>query len=134
MLQLNNTRGFSLIELMIVVTIIGILASIAIPSYQKYTQRARFAEVISIAQVYKTAVSIALQQGIPLSDINQGSNGIPDTPKPTKQLANLSIAQGVITAVGTPIVNEATYILTPNDDGTTWIIGGTCLQSGLCND
>ena len=56
-------KGFTLIELMIVVAIIGILAAIAIPAYQDYTIRAKVTEGIGLADAAKTAVSEAYQSG-----------------------------------------------------------------------
>jgi type IV pilus assembly protein PilA len=132
--MLSRADGFSLIELMIVVAIIGILAMIAIPSYQSYTARARFSEVMSTAQVYKTAVSLAFQSGKSSSEINTGTNGIPIAAKATKNLAEIKVENGVITATGTDLVQNATYILKPNDDGSRWTISGTCLKFGFCNE
>lgn len=59
MLLTNNhskPRGFTLIELMITITIVGILASIAIPAYQDYTRRARYSEIVLATSAYKTAI------------------------------------------------------------------------------
>tara|TARA_R110000868_G_scaffold113997_1_gene305808 strand:+ start:480 stop:881 length:402 start_codon:yes stop_codon:yes gene_type:complete len=132
-MRLAGESGFSLIELMIVVSIIGILAMMAMPSYQHYTQRARFAEVITTANVYKTAVALALQEGDAMEEITDGQAGIPAKPKHSKNLAELSVTRGVITAVGTEAAGHATYILKPSRDGSLWAVGGTCLKVGLCN-
>lgn len=129
----THLLGFSLIELMIVITIMSILSIIAIPSYQIYTQRARFVEVINAVDIYKTAVALALQEGTNKTDLNNGSNGIPDPPKATKNLATVTVQAGVITATGTALVNNATYVLTPNEDGSEWTVSGSCLVNGLCH-
>jgi prepilin-type N-terminal cleavage/methylation domain-containing protein len=133
MQRIALSAGFSLIELMIVVSIIGILAVIAIPSYQHYTQRARFAEVISGTQPFKIAISLALQQGIPATELIAGKNGIPHEPKTTKNLANIKIENATIIATGTELTDNATYILKPNADGSSWIVSGSCIKSGLCH-
>ena len=125
-------HGFSLIELMIVVSLIGMLAMIAMPSYQGYMQRARFTEVISIANAFKTAVSLALQEGAPLNEITHGKHGIPASPQSTKNLASLQVKNGIITATATALARAATYTLTPHPDGSSWKISGTCLTFGLC--
>src|SRR5689334_2881325 len=125
--------GFSLIELMIVVAIIGILTIITLPSYQNYTERARFSEVVSATDPFKTAVALALQQGTPLSELSNGLNGIPETPTPTKNLESIIVENGIITAKGTQIAGDATLILTPNSDGSIWAVDGSCVSLGLCN-
>lgn len=126
-------HGFSLIELMIVVTIIGILSIIAIPSYQNYTKRARFAEVIAATEPYKTAVSLALQEGNPLEELSNGQFEIPNSPHSTKNLASLEVSHGTITATATKLINSATLVLKPNADGSQWTIEGSCIQLGLCS-
>lgn len=129
---MNKRNGFSLIELMIVVSIIGILTVIAIPSYQQYTQRARFSEVIAATAPFKLAVSIALQDGIAIAELLNGMHGIPPSPHNTKNLANIEVKNGVITSTATELAGAATYILKPNADGGEWSVSGTCLEKGLC--
>ena len=134
MRRIYYSLGFSLIELMIVVSIISILAVIAIPSYQTYTKRARFSEVISATEIYKTAISLALQEGTPFSEINNGTHGIPIEATSTKNLASIKVENGIITATGSDIVSNTTYILKPNEDGSHWSVSGTCVKNGYCNE
>jgi type IV pilus assembly protein PilA len=132
-MQKKFVSGFSLIELMIVVTIIGVLAAIAIPSYHGYVRRARFAEVIAATAPFKIAISLALQQDVTSSELKSGTHGIPQSPAPTKNLASVVINNGVITATAQNIVGGYTFILTPNADGSQWTISGTCLAAGMCS-
>lgn len=131
-MRIESQQGFSLIELMIVVAIIGILAVIAIPSYQNYTKRARFTEVMAATAPFKTAVSLALQQGERLAELNNGAHGIPPEPASTKHLASLNVEKGIIVAASTETAGNATYILKPNADGSAWTVDGTCISAGLC--
>jgi prepilin-type N-terminal cleavage/methylation domain-containing protein len=125
--------GFSLIELMIVVAIIGILAVMAVPSYQTYTRKARFAEVMTIAETYKIAVALALQTGATPNELSNGTHGIPSTPVATHNLANLVVDNGIITATASALATNATYILKPNSDGSSWSVSGSCVKLGYCN-
>ena len=59
----KNQKGFTLIELMIVVAIIGILAAIALPAYQTYTQKSKFSEVVMSTTAFKTAFEVSAQTG-----------------------------------------------------------------------
>lgn len=126
-------KGFSLLETLVVLAIIGILTAIALPSYETYLQRARFSEVVNATAPYRTAVSLALQQGFPRSEINNGQHGIPPKPQATDNLAKLTVKQGVIKAQATDQAGGYTYQLTPKNKGQSWQVSGTCLKAGVCS-
>ena len=95
--------GFTLMELMIVIAIIGILAAVAVPQYGNYTKRAKFSEVITQTASSKTAVNLCFQEEDSLDNCNGGYGTIPaDVGTAKGALASLTTAVGVITAVGTP--------------------------------
>ena len=105
--------GFTLIELMIVVAIIGILAAVAIPAYQDYVLKAKFAEVESMASAYKTAVAVCIQETGDVSVCDSGANGVPAT-QATTHVASVAVLNGVITVTPTATTNAAsTLVLTP---------------------
>ncbi|MDQ8040131.1 MAG: prepilin-type N-terminal cleavage/methylation domain-containing protein [Rickettsiella sp.] len=146
-MQVNgkNQRGLTLLELMIVIAIIGILAAIAIPSYQNYSNRAKFSEVVQATAPFKLAVMTCVHEHDSLDSCgNPGQNGLPANFKasePTKgYVATVELAKnGQIVATSQRIrvnkMDHFTYILTPvyqSNGQLHWDISGTCVAQGLC--
>lgn len=145
-------KGFTLIELMIVVAIIGILAAVAIPAYSNYTKKAKFTEVTQATQALKSAVEVCASDLGSFTGCNAGTQGIPaaitggsaTVPVIGKYVQALSLGTdtGIITAtaVGTAAtanqgLNGETYILQPafsSVTGVSWTVSGTCLSSNIC--
>jgi prepilin-type N-terminal cleavage/methylation domain-containing protein len=128
-------QGFTLIELMIVVAIIGILAAIALPAYQDYTRKSRFSEVMAVSDGLKTPIAECMaNNGGVLTTCDNGAEGIPAAPAATRNIATLVVADGVITGTGTAVAGGWTSILTPTAGNglTIWTQSGTCLAAGAC--
>jgi type IV pilus assembly protein PilA len=133
--QMTNNKGFTLIELMIVVAIIGILAAIALPAYQNYTQKARFTEITNATAAAKTAVEICAQTGNALADCDGGSNGIPADITAAAGVIGLSTTDGVIVATkptDSSITGNGTFTLTPTLAGGAVTWASACDPATLC--
>ena len=117
--------GFTLIELMIVVAIIGILAAIAIPQYADYTQRTKLAGGIAGIVSYKTAVAMCFQENAILDDCDHGAEGIPDTIATGDDGATINyvdlvtVIDGVILVNTTGLDQAGTALLSIELDPTT---------------
>ena len=119
---MNKQQGFTLIELMIVVAIVGILAAIAIPAYQDYTIRARVTEALSMASAAKTTVSENIQTG----QLDRSAGWT--FPGATTNVSNVAVdsTSGVITVTTTAGAGSVGLTLTPtlSNGMVTWVCSG----------
>ena len=130
--------GFTLIELMIVVAIIGILAAIAIPQYADYTQRTKLAGAVAGLATYKTTVALCIQDLGIETGCNHNTNGIPNTigsgnnGGTINYIDAVTVANGTIsmtstgkTGVGTALLAITMDPTVPNLAALDWGLSGS---------
>ena len=137
-------KGFTLIELMIVIAIIGILAAVALPAYQDYTIRAKVSEVVLAASTCRTSITETVQSATGTSLPAAGAWGCESTSQTTKYVASVATSPAGVITVTTPAAGVApdlkdaaakTITLTPyktNADVLTNTDGGGTIYKWVC--
>ena len=124
-------KGFTLIELMIVVAIIGILAAIAIPAYQDYTAKAKVSEGANMSATAKKAMALAFNEGTLTATTNNGDLGLAAAALITSKYVTSITAAGTAIDAGTvTVVMRATGVAAI--DGVSLIYTMACVIGAQC--
>lgn len=119
---MEKQRGFTLIELMVVIGIIAILSAIGIPAYQNYLRKAALTDMLQTFVPYRTAVELCAIDRDGVDNCDAGSNGIP-SPTTTRYVSGMSIAKGTVALTGQESLNGLSVTLVPGWDNANGITG-----------
>jgi len=125
-------KGFTLIELMIVIAIVGILASIAIPAFQDYTVRAKVTEGLSLAASAQLAVATYQNEQDSLPEDERAAGYTPTSA--TAIVQSIGIANGIISISYTPLAHNIVLTLTPNVDPVSKTLTWVCAVNSTENN
>ncbi|MGL5238111.1 MAG: prepilin peptidase-dependent pilin [Plesiomonas shigelloides] len=113
-------KGFTLIELMIVVAIVAILAAIALPAYQSYTQKAALTDMLQTMAPYKTGVEVCAMDLGTVTGCDAAGNGIPAaTGVTTNYVSSVAVKDGLITLAGQKTLTGLSAAVKATRDATT---------------
>nr|ABG81954.1 type 4 fimbrial protein [Pasteurella multocida] len=111
-------KGFTLIELMIVIAIIAILATIAVPSYQNYTKKAAISELLQAAAPYRAEVELCIYNTNTPSECSAGEHGIIANISSGKNyVSSICVKSAVITVIGQKSLEGVYYRLSATGNG-----------------
>jgi prepilin peptidase dependent protein D len=114
---MNRQKGFTLIELMVVIGIIAILSAIGVPAYQNYLRKAALTDMLQTFVPYRTAIELCALDHGGVESCDGGSNGIP-SPATTRYVSGMSVTKGVVTLTGQESLNGLEVAMTPQwNDG-----------------
>jgi len=137
----HHPLGFTLIEILIAIAIVGILTAVAMPAYQKYTRKAYYTEIVQASSPFKLGVEECFQITADLNSCTPGKNGVPkniESDTGAGLTSHISVDKGVITVVprGLHGINSKdTFILTPTitNNQLTWKSSGGGVEAGYAN-